>query len=399
MADVEEKVNMSLDDIIKMEKKKKINAKTKRGGGPGGPGGAQRGRRGRSASRVNMRGRGNMQRTRSRSRSRVRQNGNQTFSGKRGQWNRFPHNRGGQNRRFNNQNYSNLTRSRSNMSLNRMNMNNQRGNRGGFGPRRGGRFGGMTRSRSRTNLSYNKPTFLANKRGGFLKRTSSMPNLSDPSSVYNRLGYQSPAQIAYRNRVKRAKSVLLQKNKVMRMANALMLTPPRNNLSPKQPVRRNSIGSLHSDQLMRAQRRSQYEDKLYRASNARVNSAAMNFYNSMNAATYAPMRQHPAMALYPSTIQNNSIGITQRQMQRRGRSPFRKNLQPVKQEPGFQRSRSARRNRSRSRSRSRPAPSRRNSVMNLMDNDYEDRSFSEVMYSLSNNFGITGRTLNDRFSF
>lgn len=65
------------------------------------------------------------------------------------------------------------------------------------------------------------------------------------------------------------------------------------------------------------------------SSTVRANPAAMNYYTTMNAATYAPMRQHPAMALYPTSIQNNTIGLSP--MQRRGRSPFRKNLQPVKQ--------------------------------------------------------------------
>lgn len=145
---------------------------------------------------------------------------------RRGQWQRYPQNnlRGGYiKKRYNNSNVkSNLTRSRSNMSLNHLNLNGSpRSSRGGYAPRRGGRA--LSRSRSRTNLSFNnKPSFMPNKNKGYLKRTTSMPDLRDPSSVYNRLGYQNPAQIAYRSRVKRAKNVLLQRQtKAMRMQNAL----------------------------------------------------------------------------------------------------------------------------------------------------------------------------------
>ncbi|CAB0035379.1 unnamed protein product [Trichogramma brassicae] len=66
------------------------------------------------------------------------------------------------------------------------------------------------------------------------------------------------------------------------------------------------------------------------------------------------------------------------------------------------RSRSAsrtRRTRSRSRSRSRARQgSGVNSISLVNDDEVEDRSFSKAMYSLSDNFGVTGRTLNDRFS-
>lgn len=105
----------------------------------------------------------------------------------------------------------NLVRSRSNLSLNQK--TSPRGG-GAFNTRRGrggNRFGGgLTRSRSRTNLTFNQGGFFTGK-SSVMKRTSSLPNLRDPTSVHNRLGYQSPAQIAYRNRVKRAKQLLLQR--------------------------------------------------------------------------------------------------------------------------------------------------------------------------------------------
>lgn len=53
------------------------------------------------------------------------------------------------------------------------------------------------------------------------------------------------------------------------------------------------------------------------------------------------------------------------------------------------------RSRSRSRSRSRTRPTNQLQAGANVD----DRSFSEVMYSVSNNLGVTGRTLNDRFSY
>lgn len=63
----------------------------------------------------------------------------------------------------------------------------------------------------------------------------------------------------------------------------------------------------------------------------------------------------------------------------------------VGRSPMFGRQRS--RSRSRSRSRTRNTPSSDTGA------DVDDRTFSEVMYSLSGNLGVTGRTLNDRFSF
>ena len=227
-----------------MEKKKKTNTKTKRGGSVmrgtrGGMRGSRGGMRGsmRGGPRGNMRGgsRGNMRGGMRNTRGNMRGRGN--GPNRRGQWNnRYSQNNGVRggfvNKRYNNGTIrTNLRRSRSNMSLNRMSMNNSpRGSRGGFNNHRGGKFGlTRSRSRSRTNLSSynNQQTYMPQNNiggGGFLKRTASMPNLRDPSSVYNRLGYQSPSQVAYRNRVKRAKNVLLQRqSKAARMQSALMV--------------------------------------------------------------------------------------------------------------------------------------------------------------------------------
>lgn len=110
-----------------------------------------------------------------------------------------------------------LTRSRSNLTLNR---NFKTNTRGGFGANRrfaGNKFG-LIRSRSRANLSFGQAGFLGDRSS--IKKTNSMPNLRDPTSVHNRLGYQSPAQVAYRNRVKRAKQLLLQRqNQRMNLQN------------------------------------------------------------------------------------------------------------------------------------------------------------------------------------
>lgn len=90
------------------------------------------------------------------------------------------------------------------------NINNKNTRGGTFNVRRGrGNRFGLTRSRSRTNLASNQSNFLNNK--NTLKKTNSLPNLRDPTSVHNRLGYQSPAQIIYQNRVKRAKQLLLRR--------------------------------------------------------------------------------------------------------------------------------------------------------------------------------------------
>lgn len=54
--------------------------------------------------------------------------------------------------------------------------------------------------------------------------------------------------------------------------------------------------------------------------------------------------------------------------------------------------------RQRSRSRSRSRSRTHNTTASDSSGDVDDRSFSEVMYSLSGNLG-TGRTLNERFSY
>lgn len=178
-----------------MEKKKKNAAANGKTGGPR--------NRGTIRTRAGFRGRG----------ARIKR-GNVGIIVKKQQqqqtWQRNANNtnniRGFAKNRFK-KNLGNLTRSRSNLSL------NQKTNaRGAFNIRRGrnNRFTNLTRSRSRTNLTFNQSGFFTNNKSP-LKRTSSLPNLRDPNSVHNRLGYQSPAQIAYRNRVKRAKQLLLQR--------------------------------------------------------------------------------------------------------------------------------------------------------------------------------------------
>lgn len=177
--------------------------------------------RGRSASRgrnPNM-GRGGHMRSASRSGPRGMSRGGMR-GGTRGRVN----NRRGQ-RRFYPQNdrrpytngVSNNNRGRSrSKSLNRQNMNGYSRGRGGFR--------GNSRSRSRSNVRYGpRPSFTTNGfQMGSLNRTNSMPDLTNPNSVHSRLGYQNPNQIAYRNRVKRAKNTLLQRqNKALLMQNAL----------------------------------------------------------------------------------------------------------------------------------------------------------------------------------
>lgn len=71
-------------------------------------------------------------------------------------------------------------------------------------------------NRGRNNIAPAK-RFMTPAKG--IKRVSSAPNLRDPNSVYNRLGYQSPAQVAYRHRVKRAKQLLLQRQSQRHMPN------------------------------------------------------------------------------------------------------------------------------------------------------------------------------------
>lgn len=202
-----------------MEKKKKAGALN------GKAGNAKRNRGNGARGRAGFRGRGN---------ARVKRNIG-TVAKKQQTWQRGASNsnvRGGggggfaKNRYQKNRYKKNLVRSRSNLSLNQKTSNVRGG--AAFNTRRGrggSRFG-LTRSRSRTNLTFNQGGFFTNnKNSPLLKRTSSLPNLRDPTSVHNRLGYQSPAQIAYRNRVKRAKQLLLQRrNQRLSLQNQLRVS-------------------------------------------------------------------------------------------------------------------------------------------------------------------------------
>ncbi|XP_011145630.1 uncharacterized protein LOC105186847 isoform X2 [Harpegnathos saltator] len=302
----------------------------------------------------------------------------------------------------------NLVRSRSNLSLNQK-TNNARGGGGaaGFNAGRRGRGGnrfGLTRSRSRTNLTFNQAGFFTNNKSPLLKRTNSLPNLRDPTSVHNRLGYQSPAQIAYRNRVKRAKQLLLQRqNQRLSLQNQLRLAQTGKTLLSMQPrplerrqqiltsQRRFTTGGLRSDQIARAQRRAQYEQKIERMNSALLApSPNINFMCTLGSDYTPTMRQRP---LTLAQNRHSATISTPRQMPR-GRSPYRQSTQGlnmVGRSPLFGRARS----RSRSRSRSRT----HNTAASDSSGEVDDRTFSEVMYSLSGNLGVTGRTLNDRFSF
>lgn len=92
------------------------------------------------------------------------------------------------------------------------NQNNQ--NRGIMNQNRGmmnQRARSRSRSRSRVNLMNNKM-----QQQKPMKRTNSLPNLRNPLSIHNRLGFQTAKQLVYRNRVKKAKQVLLKRqNKKM----------------------------------------------------------------------------------------------------------------------------------------------------------------------------------------
>ncbi|XP_076677484.1 uncharacterized protein LOC143373803 isoform X3 [Andrena cerasifolii] len=363
MSEIDAKVNMSLDEIIKMEKKEK----KKKAGPANGKTGAKR-IRGSTRGRSGLRGRG----------ARVKRNvgtakKEQTWQA--GQSNNNSVRGGFVRKRY--KKTSGLTRSRSNLNL------NQKSNtRGAFNVRRGrGNRFGLTRSRSRTNLTFTQGGFFTNNKTT-LKRTNSLPNLRDPTSVHNRLGYQSPAQIAYRNRVKRAKQLLLQRQnqrlslqnqfRVPQAGKSMLSLQQRSAMERRQQIltsqRRFTTGGLRSDQIARAQRRAQYEQKLMR-----INT-----------------HQRPL----PLTPSRNGNAVNSLRQLPRGRSPFRQSVQSlnmVGRSPLFGRQRS--RSRSRSRSRTRNTPS------SDAGTDVDDRTFSEVMYSLSGNLGVTGRTLNDRFSF
>ncbi|XP_053995671.1 uncharacterized protein LOC128885595 [Hylaeus anthracinus] len=385
MSEIDAKVNMSLDEIIKMEKKEK----KKKAGTANGKAGAKR-TRGSARGRSGLRGRG----------ARVKRNvgtakKEQTWPAR--QNNNNNNVRGGFVRKRYKKN-NGLARSRSNLAL------NQKSNtRGAFNTRRGrGNRFGLTRSRSRTNLTFTQGGFFTNNKST-LKRTNSLPNLRDPTSVHNRLGYQSPAQIAYRNRVKRAKQLLLQRqNQRLSLQNQFRVPPAgksllslqqRSAMDRRQQIltsqRRFTTGGLRSDQIARAQRRVQYEQKLMRMNSPRIN--ANSNVNFMCTLGNTPSTHQRSLALAPS---RNGNAVNSLRQLPRGRSPFRQNIQSlnmVGRAPLFGRQRS--RSRSRSRSRTRNTPSLDAGA------DVDDRTFSEVMYSLSGNLGVTGRTLNDRFSF
>ncbi|XP_014469907.1 PREDICTED: uncharacterized protein LOC106741951 isoform X2 [Dinoponera quadriceps] len=396
MAEIDAKVNMSLDEIIKMEKKEK---KKKAGAISGKTGGAKRNRGNSARGRTGFRGRGS---------ARVKRNVG-TAAKKQQTWQRGAANNNNMRGGFAKNRYKkNLVKSRSNLSLNQK-VGNARGGGGGaaFNVRRGrgGNRFGLTRSRSRTNLTFNQGGFFtSNKNSPLLKRTSSLPNLRDPTSVHSRLGYQSPAQIAYRNRVKRAKQLLLQRqNQRLSLQNQFRLAQTEKVLLSMQPrtlerrqqiltsQRRFTTGGLRSDQIARAQRRAQYEQKIQRMNSALLTpSPNVNFMCTLGSEYTPTVRQRPfnlAQNRHTATIGSP------RQMSR-GRSPYRQSTQGLNMvglSPLFGRARS----RSRSRSRSRT----HNTAASDSSGEVDDRTFSEVMYSLSGNLGVTGRTLNDRFSF
>ncbi|XP_043266338.1 uncharacterized protein LOC122405545 isoform X1 [Colletes gigas] len=387
MSEIDAKVNMSLDEIIKMEKKEK----KKKAGTATGKTGAKRTRgsaRGRSGG---LRGRG----------ARVKRNvgtnkKEQTWPA--GQNNNNNVHGGFVRKRYKKNN--GLVRSRSNLVL------NQKSNtRGAFNIRRGrGNRFGLTRSRSRTNWTFTQGGLFTNNKTT-LKRTNSLPNLRDPTSVHNRLGYQSPAQIAYRNRVKRAKQLLLQRqNQRLSLQNQFRVPPAgksllslqqRSAMDRRQQIltsqRRFTTGGLRSDQIARAQRRVQYEQKLMRMNSPRLNTNSnVNFMCTLGN-EYNPSTHQRPLTLAPS---RNGNAVNSLRQLPRGRSPFRQNVQSlnmVGRVPLFGQQRSRSRSRSRSRTRNTPSSDARA--------DVDDRIFSEVMYSLPGNLGVTGRTLNDRFTF
>ncbi|XP_033342544.1 uncharacterized protein LOC117229820 isoform X2 [Megalopta genalis] len=283
-----------------------------------------------------------------------------------------------------------LTRSRSNLTL------NQKSNtRGAFNVRRGrGNRFGLTRSRSRTNLTFTQGGFFTNNKTP-LKRTNSLPNLRDPTSVHNRLGYQSPAQIAYRNRVKRAKQLLLQRQnqrlslqnqfRVPQAGKSLLSLQQRSAIERRQQIltsqRRFTTGGLRSDQIARAQRRAQYEQKLMRLNSPRLSTNSN--VNSMCTLgnEYTPSTHQRPLALAPS--RNESAVNSLRQLPRGTGQEFRQGVQNsnvVVQIHRFIRQ-----------------PTRNIPSLDT-GADVDDRTFSELMYSISSNLGVTRRTLNDRFS-
>ncbi|XP_012235218.1 uncharacterized protein [Linepithema humile] len=385
---------ITTDEIIKLGKKEK----KKKNAVNGKPGGAKR-NRGTMRGRTGFRGRGNTRINKRNVGTAVKKHPQQQT------WQRNANNATNARAGFAKNRFKkngNLARSRSNLSL------NQKPNaRGAFNVRRtrGSRFG-LTRSRSRTNLTFNQGGFFTNNKSP-LKRTNSLPNLRDPNSVHNRLGYQSPAQIAYRNRVKRAKQLLLQRQtqrlgmqnhfRMAQTGQKTLLSMQPTTLGRQQILtsqRRFTTGGLRSDQIARAQRRAQYEQKLMRMNTAQLTpSPNVNFMCTLGS-EYTPTatRQRPLTLIQsrnPATIGGAPRVLS------RGRSPYRQSTQALNmtvRAPLFNRQRS----RSRSRSRSR---TRNNTTTSDSSGDVDDRSFSEIMFGLSGNLGVTGRTLNDRFSF
>ncbi|KAF7408794.1 hypothetical protein HZH66_003331 [Vespula vulgaris] len=381
MSEIDAKVNMSLDEIIKMEKKEK-KKKANTTNGKAGP----KRNRGNARGRNGLRGRG------------ARTKRNIGTLKKEQKWQR------GQNANLR----GSFTKKRYNKNGGVASQNilasNQKANiRGNLNVRRGrGNRYGLTRSRSRTNLTFTKAGFFtANKTT--LKRTNSVSSVRDPTSVHNRLGYQSPAQIAYRNHVKRAKQLLLQRqNQRLNFQNQFrMLQAGKSSISLQQrPLerrqqiltsqRRFTTGGLRSDQIARAQRRAQYEQKLMRINSARITPSNVNFMCTLGN-DYTPNTHEHSISLAQNRNERSMSGLHQLL---RGRSPITQtiqNLNMIGRSPVFGRQRS--RSRSRSRSRTRNVP------MSDSGTDLDDRTFSKIMYSISASLGVTGRTLNDRFSF
>ncbi|XP_046480085.1 uncharacterized protein [Neodiprion pinetum] len=401
MSEIDAKVNMSLDEIIKMEKKDKKNKKTTP---PNKKGNIKRNRAGNVRGRGGFRGRGarnaNQNGTPAKASQSWRLNRNQNQNIVQGGYVKRRYNKNG-----------GLVRSRSNLNLNVKRGGPNNTTRGGLMSRRGrGGRAGLNRSRSRINLTFTQRGFYTgnnnnNNNKNLLKRTNSLPNLRDPTSVHNRLGYQSPAQAAYRNRVKRAKQVLLQRqNQRLNHPNEFRLpqvgksltTLQQRALERRQQIltsqRRYNTGGLRSDQIVRAQRRAQYLQKLMRMNTPRMNTGQnVNFMCTLGNDYVREIRQRSM-----SLSRNQGGNVSNLRQLPRGRSPFRQSMQSlnmVGRAPLF--AQQQRRSRSRSRSRSR----NRNIPIADPGTDVDDRTFSEVMYSLSGNLGVTGRTLNDRFSF
>ncbi|XP_043474215.1 uncharacterized protein LOC122506214 [Leptopilina heterotoma] len=386
MSDIDAKVNMSLDEIIKLDKKKKKSGvasvkggvKKSRGLKPGIQGGNQRPKK------------------QNQSQFKKIMSWRQGTTKLRGGFVRKRYNKKG-----------GIVRSRSSLNLNRNFKTYTREafsvNRG-FGPKRravGNRLA-LNRNKSQINPSFGHGGFFIN-RSTLKGNSNSMSNLRDPNSVYNRLGYQSPAQIAYRNRVKRAKQLLLQRqNQRMNLQNAIgmaggvksLRSLQQRALERRQQIltsqNRFNIGGLRSDQIVRAQRRQQYEQKLLRLNSTQMNANSnVNFTCTLGSPFSHEIGQQPLSL----SQRQNSENIGNPHQLSRGRSTFRQSMQNLNVLGRNQSFTQQRRSRSRSRSRNRSILSLESSL------NMDDRSFSEVMYSLSGNLGVTGRTLNDRFSF